>query len=437
MVIILLLVVRSYKKRKWKSRALNVSTFQSTYRKIGKTTIGAHDQSINPTLTQEDLISGTKMGMDSHADTTCVNKHAYIEYVVEGLTVDAIPFDSSIGKMSNLPIVHAIYAHDDTEFMQTTLLRFHNSIYIKDMSNALLCPNQARENGVIVNDVPVHLDHTGQSTFSIIAGENELKLQQSGPTAYINLRRPTDDELDTLSPVDITYIEEWNPYGNPSHMPTVASLHSHVTHAIDDWLLEYPSRVICALNMSKPKDSLTPEYLSQLWKCGLEMAKRTIEATTCRHYRHTSNGITKRFKPTRDLTRYHQIRLPAGEFYSDTMMSKVKSIRGHTCAQIYGNKFGFIKGYPMETHNKGDLGDSLTLLIQDVGVMQKLHTNNAPEMVGRKTPFFRRARKEGIDLTAIEPLRPDENYGEILVKKAKILSGKLMVRRNVPLRLWC
>ena len=31
--------------------------------------------------------TGTKMGMDYHADTTCVNKHAFIESVIEGLTV--------------------------------------------------------------------------------------------------------------------------------------------------------------------------------------------------------------------------------------------------------------------------------------------------------------------------------------------------------------
>ena len=67
--------------------------------------------------------------------------------------------------------------------------------------------------------------------------------------------------------------------------------------------------------------------------------------------------------------------------------------------------------------------------------MQKLHTDNTPEMIGQKMPFFRRARKEGIDLTSIEPLRPDENYGETLVKRAKLISGRLMVRKNAPLRL--
>ena len=131
--------------------------------------------------------------------------------------------------------------------------------------------------------------------------------------------------------------------------------------------------------------------------------------------------------------RYKQIRIPAGEFYTDTMMSKIRSIRGYTCAQLYGNKFGYLKAYPMEKHDKLNLGDSLTLIIQDVGVMQKLHCDNAPEMVGRNTPFFKRARKEGIDLTTIEPLSSNENYGEILVKRAKILSGKLMARKNVLL----
>ena len=135
--------------------------------------------------------------------------------IIEGLTVDVIPFDSSIGKMSNLPIVNAIYAYDDPDSMHTLLLQFNNlRIYIKEMKNALLCPNQARENGIVINDVPPHLDHTNQTTFSIITGDHELQLEQFGPTAFIHLRRPTEDELETLAPVDITGEEEWDPYGN-------------------------------------------------------------------------------------------------------------------------------------------------------------------------------------------------------------------------------
>lgn len=62
--------------------------------------------------------------------------------------------------------------------------------------------------------------------------------------------------------------------------------------------------------------------------------------------------------------------------------------------------------------------------------MQKIHTENATEMVGQKTPFFKSTHKEGVYLTTIEPLRLDENYGEILVYKTKLLSSILMSRKT-------
>jgi hypothetical protein len=44
-------------------------------------------------------------------------------------------------------------------------------------------------------------------------------------------------------------------------------------------------RQLSALSVTKPKDTITPEYLSQIWNFGLETAKKTIEASTCRYYR--------------------------------------------------------------------------------------------------------------------------------------------------------
>ena len=108
----------------------SISAFQTT-RKISQINVGAYDKDINPVLGTEEIKNGTKMVMDSHADTTCVNKQAFIESVIEGLTVDAIPFDESIGKMSNLPMVHTIYAYDDPESLRAFLLQFNNAIYIK------------------------------------------------------------------------------------------------------------------------------------------------------------------------------------------------------------------------------------------------------------------------------------------------------------------
>ena len=55
----------------------------------------------------------------------------------------------------------------------------------------------------------------------------------------------------------------------------------------------------------------------------------------------------------------------------------------------------------MDGNDKYNLGESLSLIIHYTGVMQKLHTNNAPKIVGRKTPLFKHARKEVINITTI------------------------------------
>ena len=51
-------------------------------------------------------------------------------------------------------------------------------------------------------------------------------------------------------------------------------------------------------------------------------------------------------------------------------------------------------------------------------------------MVGRKTLFFKRANKEGIYLTNVEPNCPDENYSKNIVGKANLGDIKIMVRKT-------
>ena len=79
----------------------SISGFQTT-KKISQINVGAYDKDINPVLGTEEMKTGTKMGMDSRADTTCVNKHSFVESVIKGLTVDAFPFDDSIGIASTV-----------------------------------------------------------------------------------------------------------------------------------------------------------------------------------------------------------------------------------------------------------------------------------------------------------------------------------------------
>ena len=75
---------------------------------------------------------GTRLGMYSHADTSCVNKHALIEWIVEGMRVYEFPFDNRIGKHSDLPIVNAIYTYENPNTFRTIILKIKHVIYIKD-----------------------------------------------------------------------------------------------------------------------------------------------------------------------------------------------------------------------------------------------------------------------------------------------------------------
>ena len=87
----------------------------------------------------------------------------------------------------------------------------------------------------------------------------------------------------------------------------------------------------------------------------------------------------------------------------------------------------------MDGYDKHNLGDSLSLIIQEAGVMQKVHTDNAPKLVGRKNQFFKHVRKDGIDLTTIEPNILDENYSKIFIFKAKLEAYKILFLKRVLL----
>ena len=99
--------------------------------------------------------------------------------------------------------------------------------------------------------------------------------------------------------------------------------------------------------------------------------KQTLDATTCRYYHQEECGVVRRFRSTRNLLHYRQLQLFAENFFADTFYSHVQSVRGFTCDQVYGNKFAFLKAFLMDAHDKQSARDTLSLIIQDVGVISK------------------------------------------------------------------
>ena len=180
-----------------------------------------------PILSPNEWKSGCRLGLDSGADTSCIGKHGKIMSVVEGQVVDAHPFAKSLGTLNQLPIVHAALAYDHPHTLETFILNVNNSIYLGGESDhCLLCPNQVRENDIQVNDVPKHFEPTSSFSIYIPSIDLHLPFVAKGPTAYLPVRRPTEEELCNCDHIDLTDSETWEPYPESNSETYVALMES-------------------------------------------------------------------------------------------------------------------------------------------------------------------------------------------------------------------
>ena len=70
----------------------------------------------NPaSLSDEESREGCHLGMDSHADMSCVRERAIILETYEGQVCDAMPFNDSYEPMENVQTVNAAFAYDSED----------------------------------------------------------------------------------------------------------------------------------------------------------------------------------------------------------------------------------------------------------------------------------------------------------------------------------
>ena len=107
----------------------------------------------------------------------------------------------------------------ETIYGETIVVELNHALnFTKSMEHSLLCVNQARENGVRVNDVPKNFDP--RSSFNIYFPEDEisLPLHRHGPNAYVHMRYPSDEDLKICLRVEMMDIDEWNPYNDENRI---------------------------------------------------------------------------------------------------------------------------------------------------------------------------------------------------------------------------
>jgi hypothetical protein len=113
------------------------------------------------------------------------------------------------------PVVMVATAYDAPNG-EIVIIILSQALYLVNMiSYSLICPNQLRHNGVIVDDIPRHLssDHDKATHSIYVPDENfRIPLEMRGVVLLFHTRQPTAEELETCRWLMFTSEAEWDPH---------------------------------------------------------------------------------------------------------------------------------------------------------------------------------------------------------------------------------
>ena len=254
------------------------------------------------------------------------------------------------------------------------------------MEHSILCTNQARANGIIVDDVPPMVDVTNSTKCAIIIPQKGIKLPlyMYGPVSNLHVRYPTDWDLDNCPHIDLTFVESlWDPniFNATRDIDSVTMYQDPIVASMMmcDFAEKLQNTVqVNSLAQATPMSLLTPEFVSQLWSIGLEQASRTLRCTTHNSIRLLDGVVSRRVKTRAHQRMYNQLGGYLGRFASDTFKSKVVSLRSNTCVQLFTNRGNYTKSYPMTARR--DAPQALDRFLHEVGIPSELLTDNISEL---------------------------------------------------------
>ena len=162
------------------------------------------------------------MELDSHADT-CTLGSVCLVLQETGRTVDVSGFTQGLGTKDDIKVVTGAVAYDCPLTHVTYILVFHEALYIPEMDVHLLNPFQMRNQGVVVNETPLHqlpVDQRTSDSHSIICPEVEptlhIPMVLDGVMSGFTVRKPTWEEvtntdLSHIHHVHMTSSQPWDP----------------------------------------------------------------------------------------------------------------------------------------------------------------------------------------------------------------------------------
>jgi hypothetical protein len=322
--------------------------------------------------------------------------------------------------MQDIPVATAATAWDNPTSGETIVLIFHQGLWFGDkLTNSLINPNKCRMHGVALCDDP--FDVNQELGFSDPVMDIEVPMEFGRSFVYFRSCAPTLEEIRTNPTIEMTSDSPWGPsaicrkrmtreeeekrvmvarvkidmhtintiqpeepqlpFGEPERDILLAScsavyckwtmlqrliasvqVASYIDDNDDNNLTEEEERqqTVLAVDTRAQHTALSVEEVSRKFGIGLETARKTLKATTQYGIQHAVHPLSRRYQT--DIMQSTRKRLN-DTFYTDTMFSGMKSLRGNTCAQIFTN--GKFVHYEPNVR-KSQAGESLNPMINEV-----------------------------------------------------------------------
>jgi hypothetical protein len=157
------------------------------------------------------------LDLDSHADMAVLGSNCFV-FEETNRTINVYSYDPKMGSHER-KVVSGVFAYDDPTTGKVTLLIVHQGLHVPHLTYSLIPPFQMRENDIIVNECPKFqcIKPTEDDHAIIVDGSNgnlHIPLSLRGTTSYIDVRRPTQAEIDNsdLDRIELTYsTPDWEP----------------------------------------------------------------------------------------------------------------------------------------------------------------------------------------------------------------------------------
>ena len=413
--------------------------------------------------------------LDSHADTIVAGKNCII-LSYTGKECDVSPYREDYESIKNVPIVTAATAWQSPITGQTYILVLNEAIWMGDhMDHSLINPNQLRHHGTMVQDDP-----TSSYPLSIITEDNEfcMELAMDGTIVTATTHSPSDSDLVNYPHIELSSPHQWNPKNVrfPKCTRTLEEASNGRTRRLSSLHQEELSReepLECIFNLdsiqrnissmkqvnttsvqkplerdptidpgqsdapmlqtfqsSERHSDVTPQQLSERWGISVNTASKTLSKTTQNFLCCAILPLSRRYRADRVFTR----KTLSGDWSTDTMDARCKSLDGNKYAQVFANKAYFSRVYPMDSKRKA--GDALRLFCQEFGVPERLTFDGSKEQTCKGTMFMKQVRTHNIDHHIAEPDHHNQNPVEGCIRELRRRWYRIMIRQQVPEPFW-